>query len=522
MEDNNNVVLNFKAVCKSIKVPNNFLELKLDFLKVFNLEENNSFCFYYIFDNKDNNKSYIKDEQAFEEFVKNLKNDQNLTIFINELNEESKNNILGDNDIEKEIESIKQLLIKEEEISKKLKIDNTQYKEELCKLEAEINKEGENKKEYNLNKGKYLEEIKKKEEIINENKEKIKELKSLLLDKKNENVSLEKQNDIIKNKIGKKTEEINKLKNKQNEESESDKIKNNLNMNNEIQNKINDTENETEKIRLEIEEEIENSKILESKTNSLIDKIKKINKDKINYRKIHSFKNNKISKYSKTQIIENRLNNSSILNDEVIHQLENSKIIYNNKIIKRRNFINEFPKSFNESFDSCNKKDKNINKVSLEEEDFKEIIKDKYRAKILTKKQKKNDEIKELLLLNKSIKESDEKLDIISNDIELSKNRILNLKHINDELKNEFAQISSEIKYDINMMKESQKIDISKIFKQIDENNTSVLTDRYSPENEDNQNNKHKKGLDIFSTEKKISKSIFWSERIGDENCLLR
>jgi hypothetical protein len=40
-------------------------------------------------------------------------------------------------------------------------------------------------------------------------------------------------------------------------------------------------------------------------------------------------------------------------------------------------------------------------------------------------------------------------------------------------------------------------------FNQIDENNTSVLTDRYSPENEDNQNNKHKKGLDIFSTEKK-------------------
>ena len=44
-------------------------------------------------------------------------------------------------------------------------------------------------------------------------------------------------------------------------------------------------------------------------------------------------------------------------------------------------------------------------------------------------------------------------------------------------------------------------------FNQIDENNTSVLTDRYSPENEDNQNNKHKKGLDIFSTEKKISKT---------------
>ena len=478
MEDINDVILNFKTVCKSIKAPSNFLELKLGFLNIFNLEDKTSFRFYYILDEKDNNKTYIKDDNSYEEFINNLKNGKNLTIFINELNEDSECNIFDHKDIQKEIESIKELLIKEEEINKKLKIDNDKYKEEMSKLEVEINKEEENKKEYNLNKGKYLEEIKKKEEIISENKEKINELKDLLLDKKNEKVNLEKQNDIIKNEIEEKTDKI-----KQNKDNKSDQIKSNLNVNNDLQKKINETEKEAEKIRLKIEEEIENKKILENKTNLLKDKIKKINKDKINYKKIHPLTKNKSKKehqYSKTQLLENRYNNSSILSSEVIHQLENSQIIYKSKILKRKNFINELSKNinieskFNESFDKFNKKPKNLNKVSLEEEDFKQIIKDKYKTINSNRAQKLNNEIKEMLLKNKKIKESEEKLDIINNEIELSKSQILNLKHTNEELKNEYAQISNEEKYDYSTFEKSQKIDISKIFKQIDEKTKKV------------------------------------------------
>ena len=472
MEDINDVTLNFKTTFKTIKAPSTFSELKFGFLNIFDLEDKSSFSFYYILDSKDNNKTYIKDDKTYEEFIKNLKNDKNLTIYINELNEDSGCDSLDDNDILKELESIKELLIKEEEINQKLKIVNKKYKDEMSQLEVEINKEEENKKEYNLNKGKYLEEIKQKEEIINENKEKINELKNLLLDKKNEKVNLEKQNDVIKNEIEEKTEEINKLENNQNEDNESDKIKNNLNMNNDIQNKINETEKETEKIRLKIKEEIENTKIIESKTNSLKDKIKKINKDKINYRKIHPLTKNNFKKehqYSKTKIIEDRLNNSSNLNSEVIHRLENSQIIYKSKILKRKNFINELSKSINESFDNSNKKGKNINNVSLVEEDYKQIVKDKYKSKNLIRAQKEKDEIKAMLLKNKKIKESEEKLDIINNEIELSNSQILDLKHSNDQLKNEYDQISNEVINDYSAFEQSQKIDISKIFKQINE-----------------------------------------------------
>ena len=472
MEDINDVTLNFKTTFKTIKAPSTFSELKLGFLNIFDLEDKSSFSFYYILDSKNNNKTYIKDDKTYEEFIKILKNDKNLTIYINELNEDSGYNNLDDNDILKELESIKELLIKEEEINQKLKIVNKKYKDEMSQLEIEINKEEENKKEYNLNKGKYLEEIKQKEEIINENKEKINELKNLLLDKKNEKVNLEKQNDVIKNEIEEKTEEINKLENNQNEDNESDKIKNNLNMSNDIQNKINETEKETEKIRLKIKEEIENTKIIESKTNSLKDKIKKINKDKINYRKIHPLTKNNFKKehqYSKTKIIEDRLNNSSNLNSEVIHRLENSQIIYKSKILKRKNFINELSKSINESFDNSNKKGKNINNVSLVEEDYKQIVKDKYKSKNLIRAQKEKDEIKAMLLKNKKIKESEEKLDIINNEIELSNSQILDLKHSNDQLKNEYDQISNEVINDYSVFEQSQKIDISKIFKQINE-----------------------------------------------------
>ena len=477
MEDNNDVILNFKTVCKTIKAPSTFSELQLGFLNIFSLEDKNSFSFYYILDNKDNNKTYIKDDKTYEEFINNLKNDKNLTIFINELNEDSGCDNLDLNDIQKEIESLKELLIKEEEINKKLKIDNDKHKEEMSQLEVEINKEEKNKKEYNLNKGKYLEEIKKKEEIINENKKKINELKNLLLDKKNEKVNLEKQNDAIKNEIEEKTEEINKLQNKQSEDNESDKIKNNINMNNNIKNEINETVNETEKIRLKIKEEIENSKNIESKTNLLKDKIKKINKDKINYKKIHPLKKSNFKKehqYSKTQIIDDRLNNSSIVSTEVIHQLENSQIIYKSKILKRKSFINELSKSINQSFDSINKEEKNINNVSLEEEDYKQIIKDKYKSKKLNSEQKVKDEIKIMLLKNKIFKENKEKLDILSNEIELSNSQILYLKHSNDELKNEYEQISNEINYDYSIFEKSQKIDISKIIKQIDEKKKKV------------------------------------------------
>ena len=472
MEDINDVTLNFKTTFKTIKAPSTFSELKFGFLNIFDLEDKSSFSFYYILDSKNNNKTYIKDDKTYEEFIKILKNDKNLTIYINELNEDSGYDNLDDNDILKELESIKELLIKEEEINQKLKIVNKKYKDEMSQLEIEINKEEENKKEYNLNKGKYLEEIKQKEEIINENKEKINELKNLLLDKKNEKVNLEKQNDVIKNEIEEKTEEINKLENNQNEDNESDKIKNNLNMNNDIQNKINETEKETEKIRLKIKEEIENTKIIESKTNSLKDKIKKINKDKINYRKIHPLTKNNFKKehqYSKTKIIEDRLNNSSNLNSEVIHRLENSQIIYKSKILKRKNFINELSKSINESFDNSNKKGKNINNVSLVEEDYKQIVKDKYKSKNLIRAQKEKDEIKAMLLKNKKIKESEEKLDIINNEIELSNSQILDLKHSNDQLKNEYDQISNEVINDYSAFEQSQKIDISKIFKQINE-----------------------------------------------------
>ena len=184
MEDINDVTLNFKTTFKTIKAPSTFSELKFGFLNIFDLEDKSSFSFYYILDSKDNNKTYIKDDKTYEEFIKNLKNDKNLIIYINELNEDSGYDNLDDNDILKELESIKELLIKEEEINQKLKIVNKTYKDEMSQLEVEINKEEENKKEYNLNKGKYLEEIKQKEEIINENKEKINELKNLLLDKK--------------------------------------------------------------------------------------------------------------------------------------------------------------------------------------------------------------------------------------------------------------------------------------------------------------------------------------------------
>ena len=472
MEDINDVILNFKTICKNIKAPNNFSEFKLGFLNIYNLEDKSSFNFYYILDKKENNKTYIKDDKSYEEFINNFKNDKNLTIYINELNEDSGCDINDDNDILKEIESIKELLIKEEEINKKLQIENEKNKEEISQITVEINKEEENKKEYNLNKGKYLEEIKQKEEIIGENKEKINDLKNLLLDKKNEKVILEKQNDAIKSEIEKKTEEINKLKNRQSEDNESDKIKNNLNVNNDIQDRINETEKEKEKIKLKIEEEIENSKIIESKTNSLKDKIKKINKDKINFRKIHPLtKNNskKENKNSKTQLTDNRLNNSSILKRDVIQLLENSQIIYKSKILKRKNFINEISKNINESFDSFNKKEKNINKVSLEEEDYKKIIKDKYKAINSNRQQKVNNEIKVMLLKNKKIKESEEKLDILNNEIELSSSKILILKHSNDELKDEYDQLSKEVDYDYNDFEKSQKINISKIFKQINE-----------------------------------------------------
>ena len=507
MEENNDVILNYKTVCKSIKAPNNYLELKLGFLNIFNLEINNSFSFYYILDNKDNNKTYIEDDETFEEFIKNLKNDKNLTIFVNELNEGSESIILNNNDIQKEIESIKELLIKEEEVNKKLELDNSKYKEEMSQLEVEINKEEENQKEYNLNKGKYLEEIKQKEELINENKEKITELKSLLLDKQNEKESLEKQNNAIKNEIEENTDEINKLGNNQSEDNKSDKMENNLNGDSDIQNEINETEKETEKIKLKIEEEIENSKIIESKTNSLKDKIKKINKDKIHFKKIHPLKKNNLKnehRYSKTNLIENRLNNS-----EVIHRLENSQIIYKTKILKRKNFVNEVSKSINESFDSYdsyNKKEKNINNISLEEENFKQIIKDKYKAKNSNRAQKVQDEIKQLLFKNKKIKENEEKLDIINNEIELSKSQIFNLKQTNDELKNEYDQISNEAIYDYGTLAKSQKINISKIFKQIDEKTKKVEESKTELKNIINEEKRYEIEIDKIKSENNTQK----------------
>ena len=509
MEDINDVILNFKTDCKTIKAPNNFSELKLGFLNMFNLEDKSSFSFYYTLDKKDNNKTYIKDDKSYEEFINNLKNDKNLTIYINELNEDGGCYILDDNDIQKEIESIKELLIKEEEINKKLQIENEKNKEEISQIKVEINKEEENKKEYNLNKGKYLEEIKQKEEIINENKEKINDLKNLLLDKKNEKVILEKQNDAIKSEIEEKTDKINNLKNKQSEENESDKIKNNLNVNNEIQIRINETEKEKEKIKLKIEEEIENSKIIESKTNSLKDKIKKINKDKINFRKIHPLtKNNskKENKNSKTQLTDNRLNNSSILKRDVIQLLENSQIIYKSKILKRKNFINEISKNINESFDSFNKKEKNINKVSLEEEDYKKIIKDKYKAKNSNREQKVKDEIKVMLLKNKKIKESEEKLDILNNEIELSSYKILILKHSNDELKEEYDQLSKEVDYDNNDFEKSQKINISKIFKQINEKMEKIEESKSELESVINTEKTYKNEIDKIKIENNFQK----------------
>ena len=373
---------------------------------------------------------------------------------INIINEDKNDNEKNESQMKEEIDKIKELLTKENELNTKLKIENDKYKEEISKLELEINKEKENKKEIDIKKENYINEIKLNEDKIIKNYEELSQIKNTLNDRKIEKENIEKQKNKVKFEVKKKNEEINNLNNQQNNNNQDDKIcfknkiEENISSNNDLQSQI-------ELMEKNIEEKITQNKEL--------DKLNEENKSKISeiesiYKKIIVEKIDKLIKnkdMADIQIKFKKINKAKVEEKYLQEEEEKNKLNH----IKKQKLFDNLSKSviLKESSELFKIDGKNMDNIGKEEDFFKNLFIQKY-SQLNTNGTNKASRI---FLRKQSIKESEEKISNLKNEIELNQNSILSLSRKNSELKEEYNSKIDEVNdiYDI-LSKSQTKLNV--------------------------------------------------------------
>ena len=377
----------------------------------------------------------------------------------NKINEDKNDNEKIESQIKEEIDKIKELLSKENELNTKLKIENDKYKEEISKLELEINKEKENKKEIDINKEKYINEIKLNEEKMNKNYEELTQIKNTLNVSKIEKENIEKNKNNIKIEIKKKNEEINNLNNKLNNNNEDDKIslkskiKENISNNNDLQSQIEQMEKSIEQ---KVNQNAELKKINEenkSKISQIEIKYKKIieeKNEKIKENKILKQKIDKMIKRKDMTDIQIKFNNGKVFQKDLKEEEEKNKLNY----IRKKKLFNNLSKSviLKESSEILKIDNKIMDKIDKDEDFYKNNFIEKYKQS----KANGTNKASKTFLRKQSIKENEEKISNLKNEIELNQNSIINLSRKNSELKNEYDSKVDEIKAIFDSLSKSQ------------------------------------------------------------------
>ena len=246
---------------KQISIPENFSKLKELFFDEFQIDKSCSYIFNYKYENE--NLIKIKEEnEEFEKFLKVLKEEKGIKIFVSKENNEQEEEKIENNNNQNEKEpNIENKNInnsnKNNNIINNNNLDNTHNNKQLETMENNQNKEINNEinKQENNNENN---NISNNEEIIN--------------NKSNEKEEIE----IMKLKIKNLEEEINKEKNKNNELNL--KIEENNKNYKELEQKYNDEKNKNENSKKENEKykkEIEEQNLKFNQIQTDFDKIKK-------------------------------------------------------------------------------------------------------------------------------------------------------------------------------------------------------------------------------------------------------
>ena len=417
---------------------------------------------------------------------------------INKINEDKNDNEKSESQMKEEIDKIKELLTKENELNTELKIENDQYKEKISILELEINKEKENKKEIDINKEKYINEIKLNEEKMNKNFEELTQIKNILNASKNEKGNIENQKNDIKIEIEKKKEEINNLNNQQNNNNEDDKInlkskiEENIRSNNDLQNKIEQTEKSIEKKESQNEELNKINEENKSKISEMESKYKKIIEEKNEKMKEYKILKQKFDKLIKNKdMVDIQIKFENINKTKVIEKdLQEEEIKFKLNYIKKKKLFDSISKSviLKESSEIFKTEEKNMYNIDKDENFFKNIFMQKYKQS----KANGTNKASRIFLRKQSIIENEEKISNLKNEIELNQNSIINLSRKNSELKDEYNNKAEEVKdiYDI-LTKSQTKLNVypDKLKKMKGETeNTKNSLKRYLSQEEDLKN----------------------------------